>query len=148
MWPFRQSPFRLLALDQEQVLIMRVVGRFDADQWIETLNDFFQIRPEAACFRLILDVRFAIGMIGESQFNALRDQRITSREKLGYSGKPDGPHALISPVAQPLEALADAHRAAFPETAIHLTENVQSGWQAVIGDQPMPAEIQRFFAQR
>jgi hypothetical protein len=125
-----------------------VVGSFDADQWIETLKNFFQIRPEAACFRMILDVRFAIGMIGECQFNALRDQRLSCREKLGYSDQPDGPHALISPTAQPLEAMADAHRATFPETAIHLTDNVQSGWRAVAGDQPMPPKIQQFFAQR
>jgi len=93
MWPFRQSPFRLMALDQDAVLIMRVVGPFDAGQWISTLNNFFQMRPEAACFRLILDMRFAVGMIGESQFNALRDQRLSSRQKLGFSGQPDGPHA-------------------------------------------------------
>jgi len=148
MWPFRQSPFRLMALDQDAVLIMRVVGPFDAGQWISTLNNFFQMRPEAACFRLILDMRFAVGMIGESQFNALRDQRLSSRQKLGFSGQPDGPHALISPAAQPLEALADAHRAIFPDTIIHLTDNVPSGWRAVMGDQPMPANIQQFFAQR
>ena len=127
---------------------MRVVGRFDADQWVSTLIDFFEIRPEALCYRLILDVRFAVGMIGECQFNALRDQRLGSREKLGYDDRPDGPHALISPVAQPLEAMADAHRAAFPDTTIHLTDNVQAGWRAVIGDQPMPPKIQQFFAQR
>jgi hypothetical protein len=87
-------------------------------------------------------------MIGESQFNALRDQRLRSRKNLGFDGQPDGPHALISPAAQPLEALADAHRAIFPDSIIHLTDNVTSGWRAVMGDQSMPGNIQQFFAQR
>ncbi len=113
-WKLRRSPTRIRVLDSMALIIVRVIGPFEAGQVGARLIELTDQRPETSVYRMIFDFRLAAGVIKDTDSEQVRDHHHRIRQAIGLGDAPDGPHALIGTVHDSLEAIADSHRELHP----------------------------------
>jgi hypothetical protein len=147
MWSLARAPIRILVLNELELLLVRVVGNFDATDLRDRLISLTREQPVSATFKTIIDLRFAQGFLAEEEAAAVRDFRYQMRCQLGQESLADGPHALVSLNVGGIEEIAHTHAELHPDTKMCLTDCVDIAWDTVVAGIEMPKEVRTYFAK-